>query len=147
AAARLWQRRCGRSHPGTRSSWLARRRTRDSFPGCAGGRREPGPKRIRRAARQRLARWHADDHYVRCGHRSCGNTQRACIPGFLHRVLQVLQSSVTAASPHNCLRVTRFGLRATERPPLARSEEHTSELQSLAYLVCRLLLEKKKKKK
>src|SRR2546425_9165498 len=31
-----------------------------------------------------------------------------------------------------------------QRP--ARSEEHTSELQSLAYLVCRLLLEKKKKK-
>src|SRR5205823_13701559 len=28
--------------------------------------------------------------------------------------------------------------------PIARSEEHTSELQSLAYLVCRLLLEKKK---
>src|SRR3989441_3141530 len=28
--------------------------------------------------------------------------------------------------------------------PSARSEEHTSELQSLAYLVCRLLLEKKK---
>src|SRR2546425_9738026 len=28
-----------------------------------------------------------------------------------------------------------------------RSEEHTSELQSLAYLVCRLLLEKKKKPK
>src|SRR5205823_14605965 len=29
--------------------------------------------------------------------------------------------------------------------PGSRSEEHTSELQSLAYLVCRLLLEKKKK--
>src|SRR2546425_7054644 len=28
---------------------------------------------------------------------------------------------------------------------VVRSEEHTSELQSLAYLVCRLLLEKKKK--
>src|SRR2546423_1935863 len=28
----------------------------------------------------------------------------------------------------------------------SRSEEHTSELQSLAYLVCRLLLEKKKNK-
>src|SRR5947209_15425266 len=28
-----------------------------------------------------------------------------------------------------------------------RSEEHTSELQSRQYLVCRLLLEKKKKKK
>src|SRR2546425_8485714 len=33
------------------------------------------------------------------------------------------------------------------RRPLARSEEHTSELQSLAYLVCRLLLEKKKNNK
>src|SRR5205823_3700338 len=30
-----------------------------------------------------------------------------------------------------------------ERAAVARSEEHTSELQSLAYLVCRLLLEKK----
>src|SRR5437899_8793186 len=30
---------------------------------------------------------------------------------------------------------------------LARSEEHTSELQSLRHLVCRLLLEKKKQKK
>src|SRR2546425_9597045 len=29
---------------------------------------------------------------------------------------------------------------------VVRSEEHTSELQSLAYLVCRLLLEKKKTK-
>src|SRR2546425_1602353 len=31
-------------------------------------------------------------------------------------------------------------------PYALRSEEHTSELQSLAYLVCRLLLEKKKTK-
>src|SRR2546425_581242 len=31
------------------------------------------------------------------------------------------------------------------QPLAVRSEEHTSELQSLAYLVCRLLLEKKKK--
>src|SRR6266404_7745637 len=34
-----------------------------------------------------------------------------------------------------------------QRTPTVKSEEHTSELQSLAYLVCRLLLEKKKKKK
>src|SRR3712207_7160356 len=34
---------------------------------------------------------------------------------------------------------------APARP--ARSEEHTSELQSRQYLVCRLLLEKKKKKR
>src|SRR3712207_8803631 len=33
------------------------------------------------------------------------------------------------------------------RPRPARSEEHTSELQSRQYLVCRLLLEKKKKNK
>src|SRR5687767_3156849 len=39
-------------------------------------------------------------------------------------------------------------LRKTGNQPATgslRSEEHTSELQSLAYLVCRLLLEKKKK--
>src|SRR2546425_8236804 len=35
---------------------------------------------------------------------------------------------------------------AAGTPLATRSEEHTSELQSLAYLVCRLLLEKKKKK-
>src|SRR5438093_3495431 len=32
----------------------------------------------------------------------------------------------------------------TRRPTVSRSEEHTSELQSLTNLVCRLLLEKKK---
>src|SRR2546425_6366365 len=36
------------------------------------------------------------------------------------------------------------GLVVREPEPPLRSEEHTSELQSLAYLVCRLLLEKKK---
>src|SRR2546425_5652089 len=44
----------------------------------------------------------------------------------------------------------RSARRTSLRPAAAgfsakRSEEHTSELQSLAYLVCRLLLEKKKK--
>src|SRR6266849_7544082 len=34
----------------------------------------------------------------------------------------------------------------SRRPPRERSEEHTSELQSRVDLVCRLLLEKKKKK-
>src|SRR2546425_5560199 len=36
---------------------------------------------------------------------------------------------------------------APDQQKKERSEEHTSELQSLAYLVCRLLLEKKKNKK
>src|SRR5438132_13233043 len=41
-----------------------------------------------------------------------------------------------------------YGLRHRHRDHLrARSEEHTSELQSHSDLVCRLLLEKKKKKK
>src|SRR2546425_7072438 len=46
--------------------------------------------------------------------------------------------------------VARWGLSKQRRPWYAleeRSEEHTSELQSLAYLVCRLLLEKKKNEK
>src|SRR5258707_7864006 len=37
-------------------------------------------------------------------------------------------------------------LRERDAPEGKRSEEHTSELQSRQYLVCRLLLEKKKKK-
>src|SRR2546425_7193746 len=43
-------------------------------------------------------------------------------------------------------RFPRAQTRRTRRGGTGRSEEHTSELQSLAYLVCRLLLEKKKKK-
>src|SRR2546422_8550794 len=42
-------------------------------------------------------------------------------------------------SPIHTLRVVR------REPASARSEEHTSELQSRLHLVCRLLLEKKKK--
>src|SRR3712207_7238445 len=46
-----------------------------------------------------------------------------------------------------------FGLESAQEPGevrvaiAGRSEEHTSELQSRQYLVCRLLLEKKKKQK
>src|SRR3712207_7109279 len=43
-------------------------------------------------------------------------------------------------------RLREPGARAADRQGVAlRSEEHTSELQSRQYLVCRLLLEKKKK--
>src|SRR3712207_8420064 len=44
----------------------------------------------------------------------------------------------------NSTRAKIFGL--VPRSGLPRSEEHTSELQSRQYLVCRLLLEKKKQK-
>src|SRR2546423_9812326 len=46
--------------------------------------------------------------------------------------------SASPGEPHWCVGETAAG--NTKK----RSEEHTSELQSLAYLVCRLLLEKKK---
>src|SRR5438093_7546411 len=51
----------------------------------------------------------------------------------------------------NCVVADRRGngegdSRTTNRQGKSRSEEHTSELQSLTNLVCRLLLEKKKKK-
>src|SRR2546425_3777274 len=65
--------------------------------------------------------------------------------------------------PHHAARVLRDGARRAVLPQTrrrasavwdagrgggrGRSEEHTSELQSLAYLVCRLLLEKKKKRR
>src|SRR5258705_7216656 len=42
--------------------------------------------------------------------------------------------------------VTKPKAAAVPRHNAHRSEEHTSELQSLRHLVCRLLLEKKKKK-
>src|SRR5882757_1335929 len=55
----------------------------------------------------------------------------------------------TCALPISCSSLRRLagGLRSYLRDfvaPAGRSEEHTSELQSRQYLVCRLLLEKKK---
>src|SRR5258705_4516627 len=43
------------------------------------------------------------------------------------------------------LRANRPPAKSSLNRPAKRSEEHTSELQSLRHLVCRLLLEKKKK--
>src|SRR5205823_14725801 len=64
----------------------------------------------------------------------------------LHDALPI--SASKRASTSRCRREARS--RPTGSPSqttaTSRSEEHTSELQSLAYLVCRLLLEKKKNK-
>src|SRR2546425_9123064 len=49
-----------------------------------------------------------------------------------------------AESPRSSARRARRGWTTDHSSKEFRSEEHTSELQSLAYLVCRLLLEKKK---
>src|SRR5205814_3785864 len=51
--------------------------------------------------------------------------------------------SICLAASRRRTRCSRRRRASTQR---RRSEEHTSELQSLRHLVCRLLLEKKKKK-
>src|SRR5436853_6455591 len=64
-------------------------------------------------------------------------------------------TEIYTLSLHDALPITRTwrrflvgtNARSCSRPVCAlRSEEHTSELQSLRHLVCRLLLEKKNKK-
>src|SRR5205823_13975264 len=55
-------------------------------------------------------------------------------------------SVVADSSPSSAACIVCHG-RLAHLTRAGRSEEHTSELQSLAYLVCRLLLEKKKKNK
>src|SRR3712207_8640457 len=50
-------------------------------------------------------------------------------------------SSLTSSKPSE---IREAGPASTSNGQLLRSEEHTSELQSRQYLVCRLLLEKKK---
>src|SRR5262245_62859281 len=66
------------------------------------------------------------------------------------------RSAAPARWRSSLIRLTTSGIRwgasstpgaSKMRPSGSRSEEHTSELQSLRHLVCRLLLEKKKKKK
>src|SRR5260221_8013390 len=57
-----------------------------------------------------------------------------------HRICQIRRRAGDATR-------ALFRLRWTTRTSFSRSEEHTSELQSHSDLVCRLLLEKKKKKK
>src|SRR2546429_3601121 len=66
----------------------------------------------------------------------------------LFRSLQILKQQAAVGvriGAHAAL--ARGRKRAQFRPQPARSEEHTSELQSRLHLVCRLLLEKKKKRK
>src|SRR3712207_7289575 len=65
--------------------------------------------------------------------------------------LSTTHTSASPASAHGCSERRQRSSRSrvfqdtTATTTAARSEEHTSELQSRQYLVCRLLLEKKKK--
>src|SRR5258707_8077935 len=58
-----------------------------------------------------------------------------------HGTSAVIASS---GSPFSDNAASRLSASKNPSCPIARSEEHTSELQSRQYLVCRLLLEKKK---
>src|SRR5206468_7114382 len=62
----------------------------------------------------------------------------------LHDALPISTTrAIIDAAPSSTTRAARLASRLVRR----RSEEHTSELQSRSDLVCRLLLEKKKKQK
>src|SRR2546425_8460934 len=66
----------------------------------------------------------------------CGELPGVIVPGGV---------TLPAVGSEDAGQVQSLGARfARDLVSLDRSEEHTSELQSLAYLVCRLLLEKKK---
>src|SRR5208337_4172034 len=73
------------------------------------------------------------------------------VGGDQHQFAQQLQSADRAdpgralQQPKAALELRRRGQDLVRLPAQSRSEEHTSELQSPMYLVCRLLLEKKKK--
>src|SRR3712207_7548609 len=78
--------------------------------------------------------------------RSTGNVALKVMEGASAALLGAVRSAAMSSTRSKVggmlLRPALRGLRSELDP---RSEEHTSELQSRQYLVCRLLLEKKKK--
>src|SRR5215213_10459302 len=105
------------------SSALRSRRWRCSLP-CSSGGASPGDARGGLDRRRATGEWRRP----RDGRARHGRARRT--------IAEDREGVCRAPRPHGRLR--------HHRP--ARSEEHTSELQSLTNLVCRLLLEKKKKK-
>src|SRR5687768_17749424 len=79
------------------------------------------------------------------GQRKAGLPQAAVVVRALrlHRATTI----AAAAAAHKCLPAPQSSAVASsaQRRAPQRSEEHTSELQSRLHLVCRLLLEKKKR--
>src|SRR2546425_4836939 len=76
----------------------------------------------------------------RCGASSRAAAKRRSRSSALRAASRIPRPSRTSTSSA----LTTALVSASADPYRSRSEEHTSELQSLAYLVCRLLLEKKK---
>src|SRR3712207_9571234 len=73
--------------------------------------------------------------------------QHLCVPACtvveLDELQELIDAPVRLSSGQT--EVARVNRKVLSHAQQARSEEHTSELQSRQYLVCRLLLEKKKK--
>src|SRR5205823_8682602 len=64
-----------------------------------------------------------------------------CTHGFAPDLITIDEKDARILTNRNAQKFFILRIAVRQNP---RSEEHTSELQSLAYLVCRLLLEKKK---
>src|SRR2546425_8686069 len=101
-----------------------------------------------RSGHQDASGAHGAAQHKRHGHREVSRSapqgEAGALPGpAFAPTARNCQTPAARLRGHALLRSRRAGSRAAA----ARSEEHTSELQSLAYLVCRLLLEKKKKSK
>src|SRR2546426_2700746 len=83
----------------------------------------------------------------------CSRSGRSSLASFMPKNPPVLSTAPPAGWRQSPVSAGRHRMFRTAMPPPAntpgrgRSEEHTSELQSPCNLVCRLLLEKKKKKK
>src|SRR2546425_1284066 len=138
SADSIW-RRFSSSAPHSRARrWLSSGSSRTST----------GLLRIQQFAAQRMRKGAGDRHFdkpmneIPCG----GEIHHAVVagaPGQLIRIVLRGPFDQDALDRADHAHADRARLRLQQRLQ-ARSEEHTSELQSLAYLVCRLLLEKKK---
>src|SRR2546425_6217715 len=96
----------------------------------------------------------ADEHDRLAGHRDRGHAcaqqffgpgQLLLLTGPLPEHVQCPAGAALVTEPAQGWQALLHELGRAVMVAAQRSEEHTSELQSLAYLVCRLLLEKKKR--
>src|SRR5439155_16157720 len=104
--------------------------------------RSPRPTdqhRFRDSRRRTMATSALDKTQTESGKSPC----QKCLPPGTTKLPEIPRSSPLRAVPRRSSRPQP----ATRSTVLRRSEEHTSELQSRGHLVCRLLLEKKKKNK
>src|SRR5215469_5289980 len=119
-----------------KKNWLARRSPRRTDPSHrlrAGGSQTYGHLPVRRAAGHRLTCWPLMFFFFN----DTATTEIYTLS--LHDALPIPFNRTGTT-------VTVSGVGTFRQATAARSEEHTSELQSRRDLVCRLLLEKKKKK-